>query len=195
MLPSTRQSHVCFAVFQPNTVNPETIFVEVLDHLMAWWMWGMIGGAECHVCIIHMRLCYLSNLPRGCIKWTDHIWLLCNSLNEEFVMEAWFPIMSCLRAYLVVLQLQERLRWLTPCPYSLSQANHREMVWVLQWSWTVKMKLKRMCLLFGITRRPSGFSFVLNSDCAAFNWVLSIVMSLFSQWSSECFAKVALWLL
>lgn len=99
-LPSTHQSHVCFALFQPNTVNPETIFVEVLDHLMAWGMWGMIGGAECRVRVAHMRLCYLSSLPRSCIKWEKDIWLQCNSLNEEFVMESWFPIMSCLRAHL-----------------------------------------------------------------------------------------------
>lgn len=37
---------------------------------------------------------------------------------------------------------------------------------------------KRICLLLGVMRRTSGFSFVLNSDCAASNSALSTVMSL-----------------
>lgn len=68
----------------------------------------------------HVRLCYLNDLPSGCIKWTGDIWLLCNSINEGFVMDIWFPIISGWEHVSAVLQLQERLRWLNHMPHVLT---------------------------------------------------------------------------
>lgn len=61
-----------------------------------WWCsqceeWQVLSC----VCHCHVRLCDLSNLPSGCTNWSGDIWLTCHSVNEGFVIEVWFLILSC----------------------------------------------------------------------------------------------------
>ena len=102
-------------------------------------------------------------------------WRVCNGgmVSDYFLLRACLSSPSASRK-------AQMIKSHAPCPYYLSQTSHRGMVWVLQWSWRVKMRPKRKCLLLGVIRRLSGFSFVLNSDCAASNLTLSTVMGLFS---------------
>lgn len=178
MLLSTHQYHTCFALFQSDVINPEAIFVGGLDHLVVQSMWGMTGG------VMRVSLSREAVRSQQFARWLHKLvwrhfinvplckWRVCNG----GMVSDYFLLRPCLSSTSISRKAQ-MIKSLAPCPYYLSQISHKGTVWVLPWPWRVKMWPKRICLLLCVMRRTSGFSFVLNSDCAASNSALSTVMS------------------
>lgn len=164
----------------------------LIQKLFLWGSWTIWWCGECEewqvvLDVVCLLLLYESLLSEQFAQWLHEVnwshlitvqlpkWGGCNAgmVSDYFLSRACLSSPSTSRR-------AQMIKSHAPCPYYLSQASHRGSVWVLQWSWRVKIRPKRKCLLVEVIRRPSVFSFVLNSDCAASNFALSTVMGLSS---------------
>lgn len=163
----------------------------LIQQLSLWWSWIFWWCSECEEWQVVLNVVCVSPsheavLSEQFAQWLHEVnwrhlitvqllkWRACNRgiISNNFLLRACLSSPSTSRK-------AEVIKSHVPCPYYLTQASHREMVWALQWSWRMKVRPKKKCLLLGIIRKPSGFSFMLTSDCAASNLALSKVMILF----------------